>query len=287
MTLTVAKEPPQVAVPDVIGADANDARSARCSSAGFEVDQQTQDVDTPDERRHRLAQDPAGGKAQEGLRRVTITVGSFDPAAEPRPTTDRPRPRRATPPRRRREGRRPRRRALLRARRLAGQRRLGARGRCARPGHEVLDVRARRATAPGARRRGARAAARPRAARRRRRVPGRCTARSARTAPSRGCSSCSTSPYVGSGVLASAVCMDKVALQGADGGAPGCRRCGYVGRSTALAADRARATSRELGLPVLGQAGAAGLVGRHRPRRRAPTSSPAALEPRVRPRRAA
>ena len=40
-----------------------------------------------------------------------------------------------------------------------------------------------------------------------------CTGRSARTAPCRGCSSASTCPYVGAGVLASALCMDKVVFK--------------------------------------------------------------------------
>ena len=162
---------------------------------------------------------------------MTIIVGKFNPDAQPRaarppaPTTDARR-------RRPREGRRPRRRPLLRARGLARLGRVGARG-----------------AAP---RRATRSSWVELGARRRR---GRATARSSRCAPAAGCSAPTSSsrsctgpfgedgtvqgllelldvPYVGAGVLASALCMDKVVFKDAHGAAPGCRRSAYWSAST-------------------------------------------------------
>ena len=82
-------------------------------------------------------------------------------------------------------------------------------------------------------------------------------------------------PYVGSGVLASALCMDKVVFKDVMGraGLPQVRL--LVARRR-----RGRGAGRSVGgeLPVLGQAGAAGVVGRDRARRRAPDELEAAIE---------
>ena len=95
-----------------------------------------------------------------------------------------------------------------------------------------------------------------------------CTARSARTAPCRACSSCSTCPTSAPGVLASAVCMDKVVFKElmARAGLPQVR---YVGVDEARwRDDRERrrgevARARPAGVR---QAGAPGVLGRDRPR---------------------
>ena len=72
--------------------------------------------------------------------------------------------------------------------------------------------------------------------------------------------------YVGSGVLASALCMDKVVFKDADGASAGLPQVAYwLARRRG---GRGAGRSSALGLPVLGQARAAGLVGRHRARRR-------------------
>jgi serine/threonine-protein kinase len=77
VTLTVAKEPSQVEVPDVTGENEDDA-IAILSKAGFEVRRTTQDVPTEDGDGVVLEQNPAGGKAKKG-EKVTITVGRYVP----------------------------------------------------------------------------------------------------------------------------------------------------------------------------------------------------------------
>ena len=83
-------------------------------------------------------------------------------------------------------------------------------------------------------------------------------------------------PYVGSGVLASALCMDKVIFKDVMGRA-GLPQVAYWSLDAAAGVALADPAARQL--PVLGQAGAAGLVGRDRARRRRPASS----RPRSRP----
>ena len=114
-----------------------------------------------------------------------------------------------------------------------------------------------------------------------------CTGPSARTAPSRGCSSSSTCAYVGSGVLASALCMDKIALQGRHGGgraAAGPLRRAWRRPPSARTAPRRSRRSLARAARVR-QAGAARLVGRHREGRRGPGSRGGARA-RLRPRSA-
>ena len=80
VTLTIAKEPKQVAVPDVLGDDVNDAVDA-LEEAGFRVRQREETVDTPDEDDDRRAQDePAGGpEARQGLAGDASPSGASSP----------------------------------------------------------------------------------------------------------------------------------------------------------------------------------------------------------------
>jgi beta-lactam-binding protein with PASTA domain/tRNA A-37 threonylcarbamoyl transferase component Bud32 len=80
--LTVAKEQTQVDVPDVTGEDSPVA-IRELSKAGFEVDPQTKDVDSPEGDGVVIDQNPAGGaKAKKGSK-VTIVVGKFNPDLNP------------------------------------------------------------------------------------------------------------------------------------------------------------------------------------------------------------
>jgi eukaryotic-like serine/threonine-protein kinase len=88
VTLTVAKEPTQVAVPDVTGEDQGTA-IAELSGAGFEIQRKEKDVDSPEGDGVVIEQSPTGGdKAKRGSQ-VTITVGRFNPNLNPEgtPTT--------------------------------------------------------------------------------------------------------------------------------------------------------------------------------------------------------
>lgn len=87
--LTVAKAPTEVDVPETKGEPQADAVRA-LSKAGFEIDQQTQDVTTPDGDGVVLEQSPqAGSKAKKGST-VTIVVGKFNPDLNPEGTTTTP-----------------------------------------------------------------------------------------------------------------------------------------------------------------------------------------------------
>ncbi|MDP9347468.1 MAG: PASTA domain-containing protein [Actinomycetota bacterium] len=90
VALTVAKEPAQVDVTDVTGETSGDA-VRRLSKDGFEVDQKTQTVDSPEGDDTVLSQSPAGGKAKKGST-VTITVGKYKAPAVTTPTTTTPAP---------------------------------------------------------------------------------------------------------------------------------------------------------------------------------------------------
>jgi beta-lactam-binding protein with PASTA domain len=84
--LTVAKAPSQIDVPDVTGED--QAVAVReLSKAGFEVDPQSRDVNSPEGDGVVLEQSPpGGGKAKKGSR-VTIIVGKFNPDLNPEGNT--------------------------------------------------------------------------------------------------------------------------------------------------------------------------------------------------------
>ena len=146
VTLTVAEEAEQVDGARASSGLDESAAAERLSGAGLEVDVRG-GAGRHAERRRQGARPVAGpGREVERGRRVTITVGRFDPDLDPDPgdTTEEPPPggRRATSAARptararagrRGEGRRPRRRALLRARRVARLGRVGARGPRRRP----------------------------------------------------------------------------------------------------------------------------------------------------------
>ena len=84
VTITLAKAPPQVEVPDVIDQSEADAAAA-LSKAGFEVRRHEEDVDTLDQDGVVIDQDPAGGERLNKGSRVTITVGKFNPPLDPEP----------------------------------------------------------------------------------------------------------------------------------------------------------------------------------------------------------
>jgi serine/threonine-protein kinase len=85
VTLTVAIEPKQIAVPDVVGRSQNQATKT-LSGEGFEVGVEEVAVDTPDDDGVVQKQSPAGDKKVDRGSTVTITVGRFDPALNPDPT---------------------------------------------------------------------------------------------------------------------------------------------------------------------------------------------------------
>jgi beta-lactam-binding protein with PASTA domain len=81
VNLVVAKEPKQVAVPDVVGdgtTSVNDAVDT-LEQAGFRVRQKEKEVDTPDEDSMVISQEPRAGEKRDKGSRVTITVGHFEP----------------------------------------------------------------------------------------------------------------------------------------------------------------------------------------------------------------
>jgi serine/threonine-protein kinase len=83
VTLTVAIQPKQIDVPNVVGRSQNNA--TKTLSGRFEVVVEEATVDTPDQDGLVQKQDPSGGKADRGSA-VTITVGRFDPQLNPDPT---------------------------------------------------------------------------------------------------------------------------------------------------------------------------------------------------------
>jgi beta-lactam-binding protein with PASTA domain/predicted Ser/Thr protein kinase len=90
VTLTVAKAPKQVEVPDVLGEQADDAERL-LKAAGFTVRRRKQSVDNPEGDGVVLQTSPPSGEKRDQGSRVTIVVGSFkppnlDPGATPTPT---------------------------------------------------------------------------------------------------------------------------------------------------------------------------------------------------------
>jgi eukaryotic-like serine/threonine-protein kinase len=85
VTLTVAKAPPQVAVPDVSGMSKTAARDA-LHAAGLKVRSQPQPVSSPDQRRKVVGQDPAAGTQVDKGSRVTIKIGRLNAGASPTPS---------------------------------------------------------------------------------------------------------------------------------------------------------------------------------------------------------
>jgi len=78
VTLTVAKEPKQVEVPDVLGEEADEA-ARRVEAEGFRVRRREQTLDTPDGDGVVLDQSPASGEKRDKGSRVTLVVGVFEP----------------------------------------------------------------------------------------------------------------------------------------------------------------------------------------------------------------
>jgi eukaryotic-like serine/threonine-protein kinase len=88
VTITVAAEPPPVAIPDVIG-EQSDAAEATLDGAGFDVRVRRQDVDDPEEDGVVIDQSPSGGEERQAGTRITIVVGRFvepEPTATPSPS---------------------------------------------------------------------------------------------------------------------------------------------------------------------------------------------------------
>jgi eukaryotic-like serine/threonine-protein kinase len=85
VTLTVAKAPVEVEVPDVTGQGRLEATQT-LKAAGFTVSQTQQPTGDRAQDLHVISQDPTGSKAKKGST-VTITVGQYDPALAPGATT--------------------------------------------------------------------------------------------------------------------------------------------------------------------------------------------------------
>ena len=85
--LTVAVEPKQIAVPDVVGRS-EDTATKTLSGAGFEVATEEVEVDSPTEDGRVQSQTPFGsGEKVDRGSTVTIRVGHFEPALDPEPGT--------------------------------------------------------------------------------------------------------------------------------------------------------------------------------------------------------
>ena len=89
VTLTVAKAPAQVEVPDVGGEMSDDAERL-LEQAGFEVRRRRQTVDGPEGNDVVLETSPPAGEKRDKGSRVTIVVGRYKapstPEPEPSPT---------------------------------------------------------------------------------------------------------------------------------------------------------------------------------------------------------
>jgi serine/threonine-protein kinase len=83
--LVVAKAPPEVAVPDVVDQERDEAEQA-LRDAGFQVRVREETVDTLDQDGIVISQDPGGDEQREKGSRVTIVVGKFEPPLNPEPT---------------------------------------------------------------------------------------------------------------------------------------------------------------------------------------------------------
>jgi beta-lactam-binding protein with PASTA domain/predicted Ser/Thr protein kinase len=86
VTITVAVEPSEVDVPDVVGATQNKATET-LSGDGLKVVVEETPVDSPDTDGVVQSQTPGSGEKVKRGSTVTITVGVFDPDLNPDPTT--------------------------------------------------------------------------------------------------------------------------------------------------------------------------------------------------------
>jgi serine/threonine-protein kinase len=91
VTITVAVQPKQITVPDVVGRSQNNATKT-LSGRGFEVGVDELPVATPDQDGLVQKQSPAGGKKVDRGTTVTITIGRFNPTQVPAPGTTTPTP---------------------------------------------------------------------------------------------------------------------------------------------------------------------------------------------------
>jgi serine/threonine-protein kinase len=96
VTLTVARAPDAAEVPDVVGETDSDAFRV-LQEAGFNVDFERQDVETPDEDGIVLEQDPPAGDEADLDAVVTIVVGRFNPDLNPEGTDTPPEETTTTP----------------------------------------------------------------------------------------------------------------------------------------------------------------------------------------------
>ena len=92
VTLTIAKEPEQIEIPDVLGEQADDAERV-VEQAGFRVRRREQSVDGPEGDDVVLETSPPAGEKRDKGSRVTLVVGRFepenldpDPGASPAPS---------------------------------------------------------------------------------------------------------------------------------------------------------------------------------------------------------
>jgi beta-lactam-binding protein with PASTA domain/tRNA A-37 threonylcarbamoyl transferase component Bud32 len=86
VTITVAKAPSTVDVPDITG-ETQDVATQRLSKDGFAIQVKQKAVDSPEGDGVVISESPSGGKAKKGST-VTITVGKYDPSLAPTtPTT--------------------------------------------------------------------------------------------------------------------------------------------------------------------------------------------------------
>jgi serine/threonine-protein kinase len=85
ITLTVAKEPAKVTVPDVTGESVNRARD-ELEQAGFNVSIQRENVTDTSQNEKVLSQSPSGGAKRSPDSQVTITVGRIEPTPTPSPS---------------------------------------------------------------------------------------------------------------------------------------------------------------------------------------------------------
>ena len=83
--LVVAKAPPDVAVPDVVDQQRDDAEQA-LKDAGFQVRVREETVDTLDQDGIVISQNPTDGEERPKGSRVTLVVGKFEPPLNPEPT---------------------------------------------------------------------------------------------------------------------------------------------------------------------------------------------------------
>ena len=87
VTITVARQPQQVTVPNTVGQDQSSALSTLADAGLTPIAGGTQPVTNQSQDNKVVAQSPSGGKVKRGTR-VTITVGKFvAPTTPTTPTT--------------------------------------------------------------------------------------------------------------------------------------------------------------------------------------------------------